>query len=240
MAEQFLDFPQVPTWLRRIVAAEWRNPWAVISPTPRALQAARSRKLNPGLRTAPPHRVDTWWVRERGRRARQAGARARVVLASAGPRPAALPDVATPRAAGARGGGAAHGSVHRLTIVPAGGQCAPRRAIAQTAPRSDGVGMSTILLTGATGNVTRTGRGDRIRTSVFAAGPYFAPRFDEGTVQTVNGICYWAAELRRCDRQRRDARPGCAANPSCPTGYLRPHESPDCCSNSGGRCGGQA
>ena len=33
MAEQFLDFPQVPTWLRRIVAAEWRNPWAVISPT---------------------------------------------------------------------------------------------------------------------------------------------------------------------------------------------------------------
>jgi uncharacterized protein YbjT (DUF2867 family) len=41
-----------------------------------------------------------------------------------------------------------------LTIVPAGGQCAPRRVIAQTAPRSDGVGMSTILLTGATGNVT--------------------------------------------------------------------------------------
>ena len=28
-----------PTWLRRIVAAEWRNPCAVISPTPRALQA---------------------------------------------------------------------------------------------------------------------------------------------------------------------------------------------------------
>ena len=28
------------------MAAEWRNPCAVISPTPRALQAARNRKLN--------------------------------------------------------------------------------------------------------------------------------------------------------------------------------------------------
>jgi hypothetical protein len=31
-------------WLSRILAAEWRSPWAVISPGPRALQAARSRK----------------------------------------------------------------------------------------------------------------------------------------------------------------------------------------------------
>jgi hypothetical protein len=41
--------------------------------------------------------------------------------------------------------------VHCLTIVPAGGQSSPRRAIAQTVPRSDCVGMSTILLTGASG-----------------------------------------------------------------------------------------
>jgi hypothetical protein len=36
------------------VAAEWRNPWAVISPTPRALQAARSRKLNARLENGAP------------------------------------------------------------------------------------------------------------------------------------------------------------------------------------------
>ena len=72
MAEQFLDFPQVPTWLRRIVAAEWRNPWAVISPTPRALQAARSRKLNAWFENGAPASRGYRWVRERGRRARQA------------------------------------------------------------------------------------------------------------------------------------------------------------------------
>jgi hypothetical protein len=35
VAEQFLNFPQILCHvLSRIVAAEWRNPWAVISPTP--------------------------------------------------------------------------------------------------------------------------------------------------------------------------------------------------------------
>jgi DNA-directed RNA polymerase specialized sigma24 family protein len=43
-----------PTWLRRIVAAEWRNPCTVISPTPRALRAARSRKLNVRLENGAP------------------------------------------------------------------------------------------------------------------------------------------------------------------------------------------
>ena len=36
------------------MAAEWRNPCAVISPTPRALQAARSRKLNARLENGAP------------------------------------------------------------------------------------------------------------------------------------------------------------------------------------------
>jgi len=36
------------------VAAEWRNPCAVISPTPRALQAARSRELNVRLENGAP------------------------------------------------------------------------------------------------------------------------------------------------------------------------------------------
>ena len=36
------------------MAAEWRNPCAVISPTPRALQAARSRKLNALLENGAP------------------------------------------------------------------------------------------------------------------------------------------------------------------------------------------
>ena len=43
-----------PTWLRRIVAAEWRNPWAVISPTPSALQANRSRRLNARFENGAP------------------------------------------------------------------------------------------------------------------------------------------------------------------------------------------
>src|SRR5262245_56413941 len=42
------------TWLRRIVGAECRSPWAVICPTPRALQAARSRKLNARLENGTP------------------------------------------------------------------------------------------------------------------------------------------------------------------------------------------
>ena len=48
-----------PTWLSRIVAAEWRNPCAVISPTPRALQAARSRKLNARLENGAPNILQT-------------------------------------------------------------------------------------------------------------------------------------------------------------------------------------
>ena len=46
------------------MAAEWRNPCAVISPTPRALQAARNRKLNARLengasRIARKHKLRT-------------------------------------------------------------------------------------------------------------------------------------------------------------------------------------
>ena len=55
MAEQLLDFPQsFPTWLSGIVAALCRSPWAVISPTPRALHAPRSRKLNARLEKGAP------------------------------------------------------------------------------------------------------------------------------------------------------------------------------------------
>ena len=55
LAEQLLDFAKsFPTWLSRIVAALWRSPWAVISPTPRALQAARSRKLNARFENGAP------------------------------------------------------------------------------------------------------------------------------------------------------------------------------------------
>ena len=36
------------------MAALWRRPWAVISPTPSALQAARSRKLNARLENGAP------------------------------------------------------------------------------------------------------------------------------------------------------------------------------------------
>ena len=51
-----------PTWLSRIVTAEWRNPCAVISPTPRALQAARSRKLNARLQNgSPEYPANTNW-----------------------------------------------------------------------------------------------------------------------------------------------------------------------------------
>jgi hypothetical protein len=46
--EELLDFVQILSmWLSRIVAALWRSPWAVISPTPSALLAARSRRLDP-------------------------------------------------------------------------------------------------------------------------------------------------------------------------------------------------
>jgi hypothetical protein len=36
------------------VAALWRSPWAVISPTPRALHAPRSRRLNARLENGAP------------------------------------------------------------------------------------------------------------------------------------------------------------------------------------------
>ena len=52
---QFLDFPQILSmWLSKIVAALWRSPWAVICPTPSALQAARSRRLNARLENGAP------------------------------------------------------------------------------------------------------------------------------------------------------------------------------------------
>ena len=55
VAEEFLDLPKIfPTWLRRMVAALCRSPWAVISPTPRALHAARSRGLNARLENGSP------------------------------------------------------------------------------------------------------------------------------------------------------------------------------------------
>jgi hypothetical protein len=55
VAEQLLDFPQIfSTWLSKIVAAECRSPWAVISPTPSALRAARSRRLNARLENGAP------------------------------------------------------------------------------------------------------------------------------------------------------------------------------------------
>jgi hypothetical protein len=55
VAEEFLDFPQI---LSHVVeqnrCRECRNPWAVISPTPSALQAARSRRLNARLENGAP------------------------------------------------------------------------------------------------------------------------------------------------------------------------------------------
>ena len=49
------------------MAAEWRNPCAVISPTPRALQAARSRKLNARLQNgAPEYPANTNWEGREG------------------------------------------------------------------------------------------------------------------------------------------------------------------------------
>ena len=55
MPEELLDFPQIlSTWLSRIVAALWRNPCAVISPTPSFLHATRSRKLNARLENGAP------------------------------------------------------------------------------------------------------------------------------------------------------------------------------------------
>jgi hypothetical protein len=54
-AEKFLDFPQI---LSQLVEQDrgcgWRNPCAVISPTPRALQAARSRKLTARFKNGRP------------------------------------------------------------------------------------------------------------------------------------------------------------------------------------------
>ena len=41
------------TWLSKMVAALWRSPWAVISPTQSALHAARSRRLNARLENGP-------------------------------------------------------------------------------------------------------------------------------------------------------------------------------------------
>jgi len=55
VAEELFDSRKsFPTWLRSIVAAVWRNLSAVISPTPMALQAARSRRLNARLENGVP------------------------------------------------------------------------------------------------------------------------------------------------------------------------------------------
>lgn len=54
-AEEFLDFPQI---LSQLVEQDrgcgWRNPCAVISPTPKALQAAGSRKLTARFENGAP------------------------------------------------------------------------------------------------------------------------------------------------------------------------------------------
>ena len=54
--EELLDFPQI---LSHVVEqdrgrAVWRNPCAVISPTPSFLHATRSRKLNARLENGAP------------------------------------------------------------------------------------------------------------------------------------------------------------------------------------------
>jgi hypothetical protein len=51
----FLDFPQILSHVvEEVVAALWRKPCAVISPTPSALHAARSRRLNARLENGSP------------------------------------------------------------------------------------------------------------------------------------------------------------------------------------------
>ena len=143
-----------PTWLRRIVAAEWRNPWAVISPTPRALQAARSRKLNTRFENGAP--ASRGYLV--GTRARTSRAASWCPCSSRSGLRRSPSSCSTRRRDTSRRRCAQRWSCSWIGSPsddsPCGGQCAPQRAIAQTAPRSDGVGMSTILLTGATGNVT--------------------------------------------------------------------------------------
>ena len=60
VAEQFLDFPQILSHLvkeDRCRAVPY--PWAVISPTPRALHVARSRRLNARLENGSPESLQT-------------------------------------------------------------------------------------------------------------------------------------------------------------------------------------